>query len=144
MANGRVFIGTLDARVICLDAASGRVLWEVRHGDANDGNYQITSPPAVVGKIVVVGSSIGDNGRAEMERGTVRAYDADTGKLRWTWDPTPPGKTGAANAWSWISADAEHDLVFVPTGSASPGCRSLARPTGWTTRASTCTTTSAI
>ncbi len=98
-------------------------------------NYQVTSPPAVIGDLVVVGSAIGDNGGVEMERGVVRAYDALTGKLRWSFDPIPKGpkdpahktwagdsatKTGAANAWSIISADPGRDLVFIPTGSPSP------------------------
>jgi quinoprotein glucose dehydrogenase len=129
VSNGRIFFGTLDARIIALDARTGRVLWQATHGDAvSDGNYQITSPPVVVGDVVIVGSSIGDNGRAEMERGTVRAYDAKTGKLRWTWDPTPPGRTGAANAWSLLSADIKRDMVFIPTGSASPDFYGGLRP----------------
>jgi quinoprotein glucose dehydrogenase len=84
---------------------------------------------------VVVGSSIGDNRAVESERGIVRAYDARTGALRWSWDPIPrqPGasgydtwrgppahKTGAANAWPPISADPARDLVFVPTTAPSP------------------------
>jgi quinoprotein glucose dehydrogenase len=99
------------------------------------GNYQVTSPPAVIGNTIVVGSSIGDNRGVELERGTVRAFDALTGTLKWSWDPIPTDpkdpasktwlgesatKTGAANAWSIISADASRDLVFVPTGSPSP------------------------
>src|SRR5688572_20740645 len=70
-----------------------------------------------------------------MASGEVRAYDARTGALQWTWDPIPQDstdaawqtwigprahKTGAANAWSVIAADPQRDLVFVPTGSASP------------------------
>jgi quinoprotein glucose dehydrogenase len=60
-----------------------------------------------------------------LERGIVRAFDARTGKLRWTWDPIPWAmntnpRTGAGNAWSTLSVDLEHGLVFVPTGSASP------------------------
>ena len=56
-----------------------------------------------------------------MERGTVRGYDARTGKLRWSWDPLPSlPKTGSANAWGVMSADPDLGLVFVPTGSASP------------------------
>src|SRR6266700_1311342 len=48
-----------------------------------------------------------------------------SGKLRWTWDPIPWAKetkphTGAGNAWSTLSVDSEHDLVFIPTGSAAP------------------------
>ncbi|HYO82404.1 MAG TPA: PQQ-binding-like beta-propeller repeat protein [Bryobacteraceae bacterium] len=127
---GRVFFGTIDARLISLDAETGKLSWQVKLGDAvgTDGNYQVTSPPAVIGNTVVVGSSIGDNGRAEMERGTVRAFDAKTGKLKWTWDPTPNGQTGAANAWSFISADEQRDLVFIPTGSASPDFYGGLRP----------------
>jgi quinoprotein glucose dehydrogenase len=95
----------------------------------------MTSPPAVVGDVIVVGSAISDNQRVDAPRGVVRGYDARTGALRWSWDPIPrsredpasrawPGdsaaRTGAANAWSILSADPERDLVFVPTGSASP------------------------
>ncbi len=64
--------------------------------------------------------SIGDNGHAEMERGVVRAFDLRTGNPKWSWDPTPAGKTGAANAWSRLAFDADRDTVFIPTGSASP------------------------
>jgi quinoprotein glucose dehydrogenase len=120
-AKGRIFFGTLDARLIALDAKTGNLLWQTRIGErTNDGNYQITSPPVVSKDVVITGSAIGDNGRAEMPRGTVRAFDAKTGTLRWSWDPTPEGKTGAANAWSLMSVDPARDLVFIPTGSASP------------------------
>lgn len=121
VADGVVYFGTLDARLIALESKSGRELWQSRVGaEANDGNYQITSAPVVARGTVIVGSSIGDGGRAEMERGTVRAFDAKTGKLKWSWDPTPPGKTGAANSWAPLSVDGPRDLVLVPTGSASP------------------------
>ncbi len=78
---------------------------------------------------------MGDNRGVEIERGVVRAYDARTGALRWSWDPIPTDpsdparrtwkgdsadRTGAANAWAVISADPERDLVFVPTSSPSP------------------------
>ena len=85
--------------------------------------------------MLVVGSSISDGKRAAAPNGIVRAYDARTGAIKWTWDPiardaSQPGfdtwrgpaahTTGAANAWSIISADARRNLVFVPVGSASP------------------------
>ena len=141
----RIFIGTIDARLIALDAETGRpcegfgvdgqvdLTSGIRIVDR--GDYQVTSPPAVIGDLVVVGSSIGDNRRTDVERGTVRAYDARTGALRWSWDPIPVSgrdpaastwkagsaeRTGAANAWSIISADPERGLLFVPTGSPSP------------------------
>jgi len=121
VTGGVVYFGTLDSRLIALHAGTGKVLWQTRVGEEkNDGNYQITSPPVIAGSTVIIGSSIGDNGRAEMEQGTVRGFDAKTGKLKWSWDPTPAGKTGAANAWAPASVDAQRDLVFIPTGSASP------------------------
>ena len=126
-AGGRLFFGTLDARLIALNAATGRLEWETRLSQS-DGNFQVTSPPVVVGDTVITGSSIGDNGAAELDRGTVRAYDVRNGKLRWTWDPTPQGRTGAANAWAPISADSKRGLVFVPTGSASPDFYGGLRP----------------
>ena len=129
VAGGVIYFGTLDARLIAISAGTGRLVWQVSLTDnPNDGGYQVTSPPVVVGTTVIVGSSIGDNGRAELERGTVRAFDAKSGAPRWTWDPTPPGKTGAANAWAPMSVDATRDLVFVPTGSASPDFYGGSRP----------------
>jgi quinoprotein glucose dehydrogenase len=90
----------------------------------------VTSPPAVVDDLVVAGSAIDDNGRVDMPSGVVRAFDTRTGAPRWSWDPIPQKppagttsatwNTGAANAWSVMAVDPERDLVFVPTGSASP------------------------
>ena len=136
----RIFIGTIDARLIAIDAGAGTrcedfsdidLTKAVAHfHEGNWHNYQMTSPPAVVGDLVIAGSSIGDNRYAAAERGIVRAFDARTGQLRWTFDPLPPGlKTaGAANAWAPLAADPERDLVFVPTGSASPDFYGGGRP----------------
>jgi quinoprotein glucose dehydrogenase len=135
----RIFIGTIDARLIAIDAATGKLAPEfgeidltkaVAHFDEADWhNYQVTSPPAIVGHSVIVGSSIGDNNYAAAERGIVRAFDARNGKLLWTFDPLPAGlKTGAANAWAPMSADPARDLVFIPTGSASPDFYGGLRP----------------
>ena len=127
-----IFIATIDARLFALDADTGTP----RPDFANDGHidltmglripvrnkseYEETSPPTVVGDIVVVGSGIADNNRTDMPSGEVRAFDVRTGKLRWTLDPMPRTNTGAANAWSIFTADPERNLIFVPTGSASP------------------------
>jgi quinoprotein glucose dehydrogenase len=97
----------------------------------------MTSPPAVIDDIVVVGSAIDDNARVDMPAGVVRAFDARSGALRWSWDPIPPNsssnpakpwKSGAANAWTVMAVDPERDLVFVPTGSASPDYYGGLRP----------------
>ena len=141
----RIFIGTLDARLIAIDGRSGRpcanfgangavdLARDVRTRDS--GQYLVTSPPAIYRDTVIVGSAIGDNRGVELERGTVRAYDTRSGLLRWSWDPIPTSdaeatargwtardakRTGAANAWSILSVDPARGLVFVPTGSPSP------------------------
>jgi quinoprotein glucose dehydrogenase len=132
----RIFIGTLDARLIALDGATGKPCSDFgTEGEVDltnrvrlrdPGDYQVTSAPAIFKDLVITGSSIGDNRAVTLERGIVRAFDVRTGSLRWTWDPIAPWayqttpRTGAGNAWSTISVDAEHDLLFIPTGSASP------------------------
>jgi len=137
----RIFLATIDARLISLDGASGKPCKDF--GDAGQvdltrgifniirvGEYEETSPPAIVDDLVVVGSSIADNDRVDSPSGVVRAFDARTGKLRWTWDPIPATltPTGAGNAWSVMSVDAERDLVFVPTGAPSPDYHGAKRP----------------
>ncbi|HTQ97651.1 MAG TPA: PQQ-binding-like beta-propeller repeat protein, partial [Candidatus Acidoferrum sp.] len=132
----RIYVGTIDARLISLDGATGKpcanfgvngevdLTNNVRLRDP--GDYQVTSAPAIFKDLVITGSSIGDNRAVTLERGIVRAFDARTGALRWTWDPIAPWayqtnpRTGAGNAWSTLSVDPEHGLVFIPVGSASP------------------------
>ena len=141
----RVFAGTLDARLIALDANDGKLCTEFGRAGQIDlsrgirryrkSDYSVTSPPIVVAGLVIVGSSIGDNGAVDLEPGLIRAFDALDGSLKWLWDPIPrserhPGsaswlnvrgnRTGAANVWSVMSADPERDLVFLPTTSPSP------------------------
>jgi len=131
----RIFIGTLDARLIAVDGVTGKPCTDFGLNGEVDlangvrlrdpGDYQVTSAPAIAKDLVITGSSIGDNRAVSVERGIVRAFDVRTGAQRWSWDPIPWAldtnpRTGAGNAWSTISVDAERDLVFVPTGSASP------------------------
>ncbi|HEU0119955.1 MAG TPA: pyrroloquinoline quinone-dependent dehydrogenase [Bryobacteraceae bacterium] len=127
--NGRLYFGSIDARLFCLEAATGKLCADfapvdltkgLRIAPKEAGEYQQTSPPVVVRGVVVVGSSIADNGRTDMPSGEVRGFDARTGKLRWTWHPMEDAKTGGANAWSLLSVDETTGTVFVPTGSASP------------------------
>jgi quinoprotein glucose dehydrogenase len=141
----RVIEGTIDARLLALDGKTRKPCEDFGSGGAVDltpgvgyrpefrGMYEITSAPAVVGDLVIVGSSIGDNMGVDMPRGSVRGYDARSGALRWTWDPIPWAekqslRTGAANAWSTFAADPARDMVFIPTGSASPDYYGGTRP----------------
>lgn len=147
--HARIFAPTLDSRLLALDAETGKFCQDFGvHGILNLSqsinyqykggeylNYLVTSPPVVVDGKVIVGSSVGDNRKVDLERGTVRAFDARTGELVWSWDPIPRNPsnpvykewtpeaakvTGAANAWPPLSVDPARHLVFVPTTSASP------------------------
>lgn len=140
----RVFAGTLDARLVALDADEGRPCptfgrdgqIDLRSGlgDVAPGEYAVTSPPTVVGDVVAVGALVSDGRRADHPGGVVRGFDARTGELRWAFDPVPPGTPplepapdgsprfhrGTPNAWAPFSADPARDLLFVPTGNAGP------------------------
>src|SRR5262249_6613722 len=137
----RIFLATIDARLFALDAATGGPCADFGAGGQIDlsrgvanivrrGEYEETSAPAIAGDFVIVGSSIADNDRVDSPSGVVRAFDARSGELRWSWDPIPEriAPTGAGNAWSTISVDPHPDLVFVPTTSASPDYHGLKRP----------------
>jgi quinoprotein glucose dehydrogenase len=144
----RIYVAVIDARLIALDAKTGKPIDEFgAHGtvDLRAGlrnaprtdypeEYEETSPPAIVHGLVVVGSAIADNGRINAASGEVRAFDARTGALRWTWDPvvqdsTDPAwhtwmgphahQTGGANVWSVIAVDSARDWVILPTTSPS-------------------------
>jgi quinoprotein glucose dehydrogenase len=142
----RILAATVDARLVALDAATGRPcddfgdrgVVDLRAGLRNApyevAEYEETSPPLIVNDLIVVGSAVADNNRTEAASGEVRAYDVRTGARRWTWHPVPQDSTdpayatwigprahatGAANAWSVLAADPARDMVFVPTGSAS-------------------------
>ncbi|WP_291574416.1 pyrroloquinoline quinone-dependent dehydrogenase [Bradyrhizobium sp.] len=140
----RIFLATIDARLFALDAATGNPCGDfgsggeidLKQGVANitrPGEYEETSAPAVIDDLVIVGSSIADNDRVAIPDGRVRAFDARTGALRWSWNPlqgdlAPTAPTGAGNVWSTISVDTRRKLVFLPTGSASPDYHGFKRP----------------
>jgi len=125
-ASGLVVGVSVDARMFALDAKSGARRWEVnlreglRIAPRGFADYEQTSPPCVVGDVVVVGSAVADNGATDMASGEVRGFDVKTGRKLWTWDPAPGTRMGGANAWSVIAGDEKTGIVYVPTGSASP------------------------
>src|SRR5688500_16422469 len=120
----RIFLATIDARLLALDARTGtpiRTFGENGTVDLRRGlripprgfsDYQVTSPPAIVGRTVVVGSAIADGTRLPHPSGEVRGFDAVTGKLRWSWDPIPQGPSG-------VGADAWRNKSAARTGSAN-------------------------
>jgi len=141
----RVLLATLDARLIALDAASGRPCEDFGEQGTVDltagiaplvdpGEYNVTSPPLVIGDVVVVGSSIADLVRRRAPPGDVRAFDARTGKQVWvfhtirhagefgvdTWHDESLDESGSANVWTSLTADAERGLVFLPVSTATP------------------------
>ena len=146
VADGRVFITTLDAHVCAVDAASGKELWKQKVGDIHKGETVTMSPLVVKGK-VLVGNSGGEFG----VRGWLKALDAATGKEAWTaWSTGPdadvrigpkfapfypqdrgtdlgvktwpPGawQIGGGTVWGFLSYDPERNLVFYGTGNPGP------------------------
>ena len=138
--DGKVYVGTLDARLVALDAETGKVVWSVQTADKNS-DYSITGAPLIVKDKVIIG-----NGGGEFAvRGFISAYDAETGKLDWrfytvpgdpskpfenkameaaakTWSPDIPWWKlgGGGNPWNAISYDPKLDLLYFGTGQAGP------------------------
>jgi PQQ-dependent dehydrogenase (methanol/ethanol family) len=142
--NGRVYVGTIDGRLIALDAATGAVAWTTDTLVRRDVAYTITGAPRVVKGKVIIG-----NGGAEYGvRGYVSAYDAETGELAWRWFTVPGDPSlgfenaametaaatwsgewwalgGGGTVWDSMAYDAELDLLFIGTGNGSPWNRAL-------------------
>ena len=129
----RLYVATVDARLVCLSRLDGRfcsafgtngrldLTTGLRSRPKYLGEYGVTSPPAIYKNIVIVGSNVADNSRLRMASGEVRAFDATTGAIRWTFHPLPEDSpAGGANTWSQIVVDEPSGLVYLPTGSASP------------------------
>jgi quinoprotein glucose dehydrogenase len=133
----RIFVATNDARLIALDALTGRLCGGFGNKGQLDtwagmpfykeGWYQFTSAPLVTRGLVVLAGSIYDNKADRMPSGVVRAWDAKTGKLVWNFDPGKPGSTApigpgqhyspsSPNSWSTSAADEKLGLIYVPFG----------------------------
>jgi len=144
----RIIYATLDARLIALDAMSGKpcpsfgqagaVQLTEGLGEVPAGTYVVTSPPAIANGVAVVGSFVFDGVERKSPSGVIRGYDVTTGELVWAWDPSAVHENrkigpdeeysrGTANSWTVMSADPELGLVYVPTGNVSPDYVSVNR-----------------
>ena len=134
--NDRVFVGTVDAHLVALNAKTGAVLWDVAVAD-NRAGYAITGAPLIVKEMVNTGIAGGEYGI----RGFLDAYDAQTGKRRWRFYTIPaPGEKGSetwkGDAWqrggapTWVtgSYDPELNLVIWGTGNPAPDWNGDVRP----------------
>ncbi len=142
MCRKRIFNATTDARLIALDADSGKpcadfgnngvVDLHANMGEVRPHALMQTAAPLVAGNLVIVGGSVMDNGfNSGNPSGVIRAYDVQSGRLVWNFDPANPQNTApiAAGqtypqdtpvAWGTLSADLKNGLVYVPFGNASP------------------------
>jgi quinohemoprotein ethanol dehydrogenase len=145
---GMLYVGTLDGRLVALDARSGEKRWEVNTIDQTKP-YTITGAPRVIKGKVLIG-----NGGAEYGvRGYFSAYDAHSGKLAWRFYTVPgdpkkgfehpeleqAAKTwtgewwvggGGGTAWDSMAYDPELDTLYVGTGNGSPWSRAIRSPGG--------------
>ncbi|MGH9341452.1 MAG: pyrroloquinoline quinone-dependent dehydrogenase [Acidobacteriota bacterium] len=140
----RIFLGTLDGRLFCLDAKNGKPVKDFGAGgfiDLRKGvadkfpgqGYGMTSPPLIYKDLVITGALVSDS-RPQGPSGDIRAFDVHSGELVWRFHTVPqPGEKGnetweegswqdrgGTNAWPALSCDEERGIVYVPTGSPSP------------------------
>jgi quinoprotein glucose dehydrogenase len=136
----RIIEGTLDGRLIAVDAATGKpcagfgnngqVDITLGMGETPPGYVSITSPPAIVQGVVVTGHQVLDGQRRDAPSGVIQAYDAVTGALRWAWDMDQPQRSGAPprghtytrgtpNMWTTATGDDSLGLVYLPMGNAA-------------------------
>jgi alcohol dehydrogenase (cytochrome c) len=131
-----VYMETDDAHLLCLDARSGRLLWDVMYADKTK-QYGATSAPLVIKDEVIVGTSGGDSG----VRGFVAAYDATTGKLKWRfWTIPGPGEFGSSSwpgdaylhgggtTWMPGTYDPKLDTLYWTTSNPAPDFQGDSRP----------------
>lgn len=136
----RVMEGTLDGRLIAVDADLGQPCTDFGTNGEVDltdgigrtvpGFFSVTSPPTIVRGVAVMGHQVLDGQRIDAPSGVVRGYDAVTGELAWAWDMGRPGETGAPaegetytrgtpNMWTIASGDDDLGLVYLPMGNSA-------------------------
>jgi alcohol dehydrogenase (cytochrome c) len=136
ISGNRLYMETDNAHLLCLDARSGHLIWDVPYAGGNK-NYGATSAPLLVKDKVLVGTSGGDDG----VRGFVSAYDAQTGKLAWKfWTIPGPGEPGSSSwpgdaylhgggtTWMPGTYDPELNLIYWGTSNPSPDFDGDVRP----------------
>jgi len=147
--NGKVYVGTIDGRMIAIDAATGTKVWETDTLISRDVSYSITGAPRIIKGKVVIG-----NGGAEYGvRGYVSAFDTETGELAWRFYTVPgdpslgfenaamemAAKTwngewwklgGGGTVWDSMAYDPELDLLYIGTGNGSPWNQDIRSPGG--------------
>lgn len=136
----RIIGGTLDARLIAVDADTGQLCPDFGDsgqvdllqgmGESVPGFVAVTSPPTIVRGVAVVGHQVLDGQKEDAPSGVIRGYDVVTGELAWAWDMGRPGKTGrpqgdevytrgTPNAWTIFAGDEQLGMVYVPMGNSS-------------------------
>jgi len=144
--DGKVYVGTLDSRLVALDRDTGKIVWEVQTIDKNE-DYSITGAPRIANGKVIIGNAGGEYA----VRGFVTAYDAETGKQIWRFytvpgDPSKPfenkamamaAKTwagewwklgGGGNVWDGITYDPELNMVYIGIGQGGPWVQGFRDP----------------
>jgi quinohemoprotein ethanol dehydrogenase len=148
-AKGRVFVGTMDGRLVALNAKDGTLAWTAQTTEKGDGRY-VSGAPWVYGNTVVIGHGGGDFGPV---RGYVTAYDQNTGKQLWRFYTVPgdPAKGfenkamemaaktwkgewwklgGGGTAWNAMAYDPKYNLLYLGTGNGGPWNHKLRSPGG--------------
>jgi quinoprotein glucose dehydrogenase len=136
----RIVTATIDDRLIALDRTTGKlcrsfgvdgiVNLRANLGSVAPGTHYVTSPPTIVHDTIIVGGRVLDGRSMDMPSGTVRGYDARSGRLRWAWDALQATSNkslradevlprSSPNAWSVFSADETLGLVYIPTGGSA-------------------------
>ena len=146
----QIFFGSLDGRLIALDAKTGKVNWSVQ-STPTDGNYSITGAPRIVKDMVIIGNGGGELG----VRGYITAYDVSSGEMRLRFYTVPGDRNkpqesealkkalptwsgeewyklggGGGTVWDSIVFDPELDILYIGTGNGSPWNRDLRSPGG--------------